>query len=205
MKKELMAVAMALSCSVAFAATSTEKASYEAAKKEAATRYASDRKLCADESTSSVRMQCLRDAKTEYNQSLADAKTTYNNATATKTAAAANDTPATCNECGRVTGVKVVDKKGKSTPLGMIAGGVAGAVLGHQVGGGRGQDVATVAGAAGGAYAGHKIEENVRSTKVWTVNVHFENGDDKTFEFASDPGYTTGDAVRRSGDGIVRR
>lgn len=41
-----------------------------------------------------------------------------------------------------------------------VIGAVAGGVIGHQFGGGRGNDVATVAGAAGGAYAGKKYNDN---------------------------------------------
>ncbi len=178
--------------------TSPAKAAFETAKKDAAIRYEEDRKLCADETTSSVRMQCLRDAKTEYSASLKMASGDYQKASTTKTSAA-------CIECGKVVAVKVVEQKGESTPLGMIAGGVAGAVLGHQVGGGRGKDIATIAGAAGGAYAGHKIEENVRATKSWVVSVHFEDGADRDYHFAADPGYASGDAVKVSGSSIARR
>lgn len=52
---------------------------------------------------------------------------------------------------------------------GMAIGGVAGGLLGHQVGGGKGKTIATVAGAAGGAYAGKKIQENQQSK-----NTHVE-------------------------------
>jgi outer membrane lipoprotein SlyB len=196
-------LALTLSANLALAATSPSpaKVSYEAAKKDAAIRYAEDRKLCADETASSVRMQCLRDAKTEYSASLKRASETYKKASAApSTKAAAN-----CVDCGKVVSVKVVEKAGESTPLGLIAGGVAGAVLGHQVGGGRGKDVATVAGAAGGAYAGHKIEENVRSTRSWVVAVHFEDGTDREYSFAADPGYAADDAVKVSGSSITRR
>ena len=34
----------------------------------AAARYEADRKLCAEESSSSLRMQCLRDARAEYDR-----------------------------------------------------------------------------------------------------------------------------------------
>src|SRR4030081_2364131 len=47
---------------------------YKAAQREAASRYAADRKVCADESSSSARMTCLRDAKAEYTKALAEAK-----------------------------------------------------------------------------------------------------------------------------------
>lgn len=200
MRKLFTAAIIALACSLANAATTSSKATYDAAKKEAAERYASDRKLCADEQTSSVRMQCLRDAKTEYNKALTDAKAAYSGAAKN----ASSNASAVCNDCGRVTAVTTVEKKGEGGPLGMIAGGVAGAVLGHQVGGGRGQDVATVAGAAGGAYAGHKVEEHMRTKTVWQVSVHMESGEDRTFEFEKDPGFAKGDAVKLSGNGIVR-
>lgn len=159
--------------------------------KAAAARYAEDRKLCADEATSSARMQCLRDAKAEYRKALAEPKS--------------EPKQAVCAECGTVLSVKVGEKEGKSSPVGVIGGGVVGALLGNQVGQGTGRDIATIAGAAGGAYAGHKIEQNMKSTKFWTVTVRFDNGEEKSFSFDQDPGYSRGDAVRKSGEGITRR
>ena len=209
MKRFATVVIFAFSATTAAAADATSKASYEAAKKQAATRYAEDKSLCAEETSSSARMQCLRDAKAEYKKALAAASESNNKAAA---APAVNAAPAptakssaVCAECGKVTSVKVVEKEGEGSPLGLIAGGVAGAVLGHQVGGGSGKDLATIAGAAGGAYAGHKIEQKARSTKVWTVSVHFENGEERSFNFENDPGYAAGDAVKQTGNGIARR
>lgn len=200
----LMAMLVVSAQTVVAATTpSPAKTEYEAEKKTAAVRYEEDRKICADEKSSSLRMQCLRDAKTEYSASLKTASENYTKAKATKSSPAAK-APA-CPECGKVTAVRIVEQKGESTPLGMIAGGVAGAVLGHQVGGGRGQDVATIAGAAGGAYAGHKIEEHVRTAKSWVVTVHFEDGSDREFTFAADPAYVAGDAVKATGNSIVRQ
>lgn len=167
--------------------------------KEAAARYASDKKICAEEATSSARMQCLRDAKAEYTKALDAAK---------KAAAAAGNTgagKAACAGCGKVLGVAVGEKKGEGGALGVIGGGIAGAVLGHQVGAGTGKDLATIAGAAGGAYAGHKIEEKMKATKVWSVRVQLDNGEEHTFSFDHDPGFAAGDPVKTSGDSIVRR
>lgn len=215
MKKQLL-LALVLSTSsiglaVAADAAPTPKAQYAAATKEAAGRYADDKKLCAEESTSSARMQCLRDAKTEYRKTLAAAKVTLKEASPTH-ATVKETSPAkpmaaavVCQDCGKVIAVKVVDKEGESTPLGLIAGGVAGAVLGHQVGQGKGKDLATIAGAAGGAYAGHKVEQNVRSTKSWIVTVHMDGGEERNFNFDKDPGLAAGDLVKLAGDGVVRR
>lgn len=202
---------LALAATVAFfsagltVANAADKAGYEAAKKEAAVRYAEDRKLCADESSSNARMQCLRDAKAEYSKALTTASETYNSKAATPAAPSTTKASKVCAECGKVVAVRVVDQKGESTPLGMIAGGVAGAVLGHQVGGGRGKDVATIAGAAGGAYAGHKVEEHMRSTKSWVVAVRFDDGTEREYSFPTDPGYVAGDQVKLSGNSIIRR
>lgn len=182
-RKTLLAAALLAGSQFAAADTLSAKARYEA-----------DRKLCAEESTSSLRMQCLRDARAEYDKALAAAKPT-----ATRTAAS------TCKDCGKVTSVAMVEKKGEGGPIGMIAGGVAGALLGNQIGGGTGKTVATVAGAAGGAYAGHKVEEHVRTTKVWAVRVRMDSGEERSFQFEQDPGYKAGDPVRLSGTGIVRR
>lgn len=183
--KTLIATALfAAGHSFAFAADDA------AAKAEA--RYEADKKLCAEESTSSVRMQCLRDAKAEYEKAVASTR-----GSASHTAA--------CKDCGTVQGVTVEEKKGEGSALGMVAGGVAGALLGNQIGAGNGRTVATVAGAAGGAYAGKKIEENVKTKKVWAVKVHMDAGETKTFHFDHDPGFKNGDAVKLSGNSIVRR
>jgi outer membrane lipoprotein SlyB len=203
MNKSAIAVILAM-CTLSATAVATDMpaaTSYDGAKKMAEARYSDDKKICAEESTSSLRMQCLRDAKTEHNKALAKARETYGE----PKAAATEAKPAVCNECGKVTNVSVVEKKGESNAAGLIAGGVVGGLLGNQVGAGRGRTVATVAGAAGGAYAGKKIQENRNATKSWVVTVHFESGNIKDYSFESDPGYVAGDPVRASGSGIVRR
>ncbi|MES2877388.1 MAG: glycine zipper 2TM domain-containing protein [Pseudomonadota bacterium] len=180
----------------------TPKAQYAADSKKAMTRYTDDKKLCNDESSSDARLQCRRDAKGEYDKAIATAKTQLN--AAAPVASSTKNGKAVCADCGKVAAVHVSEKAGEGGPVGMIAGGVAGAVLGHQVGGGIGKDLATIAGAAGGAYAGKKIEERVRTRKVWTVSVNYANGNKGNFEFEQDPGFNVGDAVKNSGNSIVR-
>lgn len=51
-------------------------------------------------------------------------------------------------------------KKGVNPMVGAIGGAVAGGVLGHQIGGGRGQDIATAGGAVAGGMAGKRMAEN---------------------------------------------
>jgi outer membrane lipoprotein SlyB len=183
----------------------------DAAKKEAEKRYSEDQKLCADETTSSRRMQCLRDAKEEFNRAVgvADTRPAAEIKPATESRPAveyrAGPSAPVCSDCGRVTSVRAIEQEGKSGVGGMIAGGLVGGLLGHQVGKGRGKDVATIAGAAGGAYAGNKVEGKMNASKTWSVSVRFDNGTERAFNFESDPGYVAGDPVRASGSGIVRR
>lgn len=53
--------------------------------------------------------------------------------------------------------------------IGTVAGAVVGGVLGHQIGGGTGRDLATVAGAAGGGYAGNRIQKNLQERNTYTT------------------------------------
>src|SRR5499427_9812862 len=55
--------------------------------------------------------------------------------------------------------------------IGTVAGAVIGGVIGHQIGGGRGRDIATVAGAAGGGYAGNRIQKNLQDRDTTTSTV----------------------------------
>lgn len=109
-----------------------------------------------------------------------------------------------CANCGVVEAVNVIEVKGDGNYLGMIAGGLAGALLGHQVGGGTGKTVATVAGAAGGAFAGNEIEKHMKTTKHYEVIARLENGGTQAIPFDTDPGYKVGDRVRVENGTLVR-
>lgn len=208
-----LAVALCLPISSAMAATAAAKVETNASIKAAQARYESDKKLCNDEATSSARLQCRRDAKSEYDQAVATAKakTPAPAAPATQASTGAVPAPAAspaepaCTDCGRVMAVSVTQKAGDASAVGVIAGGAIGAVLGNQVGGGFGKDLATLAGAAGGAYAGKVIEEKMKTHTVWTVTVHYANDSKSAYEFTSDPGFQVGDWVRNSGNTIVRK
>ena len=190
--------------------TLAPKAQYSADTKAALQQYDSDRKLCNDETSSTARLQCRRDAKAQYDQALTAAKARM------ATASDANPPPPpvqkktpvqsapVCAECGHVTAVSTTEKAGEGSPLGMIAGGAAGAILGHQVGQGTGKDLATIAGAVGGAYAGKKIEENAKKHTLWSVIVEYNDGSKNSYEFDHDPGFKVGDAVKKSGNTITR-
>ena len=112
---------------------------------------------------------------------------------------------AKCDNCGTVTGVKTINVKGEGTGVGAVAGGVLGGVLGHQIGGGRGKDVATVAGAAGGAYAGHQTEKNMKSKTRYQVAVKLESGTSRTFTYNAATSYKVGDKIKVDSGKLVRQ
>lgn len=202
MKRKYLLFVLLMSASPFVAAAGDGKVQgdpYHAAQKTAASRYEADKKLCAEESNSSSRMQCLRDARAEYDKALAEAQKLAPAATAAKQKTAA------CADCGTVVGVVMGKKEGKGGPVGVIAGGVAGALLGSQIGSGSGKNVATIAGAAGGAYAGHKVEEKMTETKFWSVRVKLDSGEQRVFEYDHEPGVKSGDLVKVSGNTLTKR
>ncbi len=117
----------------------------------------------------------------------------------------ANSASAKCDNCGTITDMKTVQIKGEGTGLGAVTGGVLGGVLGHQVGGGRGKDVATVAGAAGGAYAGHQVEKNAKSKTQYQVIVKLETGESRTFTYNSGTAYKIGDKIKIVDNKLTRQ
>ena len=110
-----------------------------------------------------------------------------------------------CNHCGKVTNVRTTQVRGEGSGAGAIVGGVLGGVLGHQIGGGRGKDVATVAGVAGGAYVGHQTARNMKSGTRYLVDVRLDSGNSRTFTFRNPPDYRSGDAIRVNKGRLTRR
>ena len=110
---------------------------------------------------------------------------------------------AVCRECAVIEAVREVEKAGQASGGGAVAGAVVGGVLGHQVGGGRGKDVATVLGAIGGGVAGHQIEKNVKTTKEYQIVVRYEDGTQGLFTQSTPPSWRPGDKVKII-DGAIR-
>jgi outer membrane lipoprotein SlyB len=101
-----------------------------------------------------------------------------------------------CPDCGVIEAVRAVEIKGKGSGVGAAAGGLIGAVAGHEVGGGRGKTLATVLGAVGGAIAGNEIEKKQKTTTQWQVTVRLENGHEQVVTLAQQPPWREGDHVR---------
>ena len=106
-------------------------------------------------------------------------------------------------EYGVVENIETYRAANDTPPVGAVLGGIAGGVLGHQVGGGRGKDVATVAGALGGAYAGNKIQR-ANEHGHSRVTVRLDGGARVEADEAGESDLRVGDRVRVV-NGIVHR
>jgi outer membrane lipoprotein SlyB len=110
---------------------------------------------------------------------------------------------AACVNCGTVESVRLVERQGSSSGLGAVAGGVAGALLGNQVGGGSGRTVMTIAGGAGGAYVGNEVEKNSKRSSAYQIRVRMADGSMRTLTQREVPGVNSGDRVRISNGAIT--
>ena len=72
-------------------------------------------------------------------------------------------------ECRNVTVTHRRPVQDENRLAGSVLGAVAGGVIGHQFGGGRGKDIATVAGALGGGYAGNQIQGAMQDRDTYTT------------------------------------
>ncbi len=79
---------------------------------------------------------------------------------------------------GTVESIEVTNAGSRgSSGLGAAAGAVAGGLLGHQVGSGRGNTAATIGGAVAGGVIGNEAEKRVgKSADAYRVRVRLDNG-----------------------------
>jgi len=111
-------------------------------------------------------------------------------------------------EYGRVVGIEYfpggVSSTGINVP-GAIVGGVAGALLGSQVGGGSGRDAATILGGAAGAAVGSQVGKSASATNpVYRVSIQTEQGVMRTYDVPATGDLRIGDRVRVE-NGVIYR
>ena len=100
-----------------------------------------------------------------------------------------------CADCGVVVRVNAIEVKAEPTGVGAVIGGVAGAVVGHEIAE-RHRDLGTVVGAAGGAFAGHQIERQTRTRQRFAIQVRMNDGSTRTVTVDERPAWKSGDRVR---------
>jgi outer membrane lipoprotein SlyB len=101
-----------------------------------------------------------------------------------------------CGNCGNVESIRTITTRARGSGLGAGAGAILGGLLGNQVGGGHGRQLATVAGAVGGAVMGNQVEGNMKANHSYEIRVRLDNGTLRTFHQHSVPQWRTGDRVR---------
>jgi outer membrane lipoprotein SlyB len=99
-----------------------------------------------------------------------------------------------------VQAVNQVAVDGDGKVLGTVAGGVLGAVVGSQFGGGDGRKLAGVAGAVGGALLGREIQRRHDQRTQYEVVVRQNDGLQRSVVFTEPPNFRVGDRVRVVGD-----
>ena len=100
------------------------------------------------------------------------------------------------SDVGRVVAIDTVSGGNRTSGAGAVAGAIIGGVLGHQVGSGRGNDVATAAGAIGGAVAGNEIEKRRGDDGQYRIVIQFADGREATVYQESLNGLRVGDRAR---------
>lgn len=93
-----------------------------------------------------------------------------------------------------VVDVREVETDGDAKGVGAVAGGLAGAVFGHNIG--ENNKVVTVLGAAGGALLGNQIEKKARATKRWEMTLRMDDGTTQVIQSEAQPYWTPGERVR---------
>jgi outer membrane lipoprotein SlyB len=110
-----------------------------------------------------------------------------------------------CSDCGVIVSIKPVKVEGKGSGVGAVAGGLAGLIIGNQIGGGSGKTIAKIAGAAGGAVLGNKIEKKARAASHYDITVRFDNGTEATVSQDQEPRLAIGAAVRVVDGAVIEK
>jgi outer membrane lipoprotein SlyB len=106
---------------------------------------------------------------------------------------------------GTVTAIEIY-RTSDNQPInaGTVIGGIAGGVIGHQIGSGGGKTAATVIGTIGGAVVGNQIEKNKAQASRYRITVKLDSGSSLIVEDKGDVNLRVGDRVRVEDNRIYR-
>jgi outer membrane lipoprotein SlyB len=113
------------------------------------------------------------------------------------------------NTYGVIDSIQMVQAPGGGGSQGMgagtVIGGIAGGILGNQVGSGNGRTAATVAGAVGGAVVGNQIEQRraAQARNTYQIGVRMDNGSYRTVVQDEATDLRIGGRVRVDGDRVL--
>jgi outer membrane lipoprotein SlyB len=101
-----------------------------------------------------------------------------------------------CSNCGNIESIRTITTRARGSGIGAAGGAVLGGLLGNQIGGGNGRQLATVAAAVGGAVVGNQVEGNMRAAHSYEIRVRLDDGTLRTFHQSAAPSWRTGERVR---------
>jgi len=108
-------------------------------------------------------------------------------------------------EYGRVENIGYVQVSQRPSGAGAVLGAVIGGVVGNRFGGGSGRALATGVGVVGGAIAGNAIEgRQRRDDELYRVQVRFDNGSVREYDFERIDDLRIGDRVKFEGGQLHR-
>jgi len=108
-------------------------------------------------------------------------------------------------EYGRVENIGYIQVSQRPSGAGAVLGAVIGGVVGNRFGAGTGRALATGVGAVGGAVVGNAIENrNLRDGELYRVQVRFDNGSVRDFDFQRIDDLRSGDRVKFEGGQLHR-
>ncbi|MEP7058960.1 MAG: glycine zipper 2TM domain-containing protein [Caldimonas sp.] len=109
-----------------------------------------------------------------------------------------------CADCAVVESVRIVEVAGPPGVLGVLSGGLLGAILGNQIGHGDLRGFARIVGAVGGALAGREIERSGSRRSRYDVVLRLPNGAAQIRSYDTTPPYRVGERVRIGGVTLAR-
>lgn len=101
-----------------------------------------------------------------------------------------------CSNCGNIESIREIKHRAQGSGLGAAGGAVLGGLLGNQIGGGSGKQIATVAGAVGGAVVGNQVEGNMKASTSYEVKVRLDDGSMRVFNLQNPPAWRHGQRVK---------
>jgi outer membrane lipoprotein SlyB len=119
-------------------------------------------------------------------------------------AACASQPTSTVTYYGTIESI-TLQREGNKDPInvGSVLGGIAGAVIGYQFGGGVGKGLLTAAGAVGGAVLGNEVQKS-QDRDRYRITVRLENGGTLVVSEVAEGQLRVGDRVRVVNNRVYR-
>ncbi len=104
---------------------------------------------------------------------------------------------ARCADCARVEAIRAVEAKGGApAQIGAIAGGIAGALFGEQIGRAHQRHVTAVLGAIGGALIGREVQRQAEGRPRYEATLRLADGTQRIQRYDGPPPFRVGETIR---------